>query len=66
MITRHTYGLALLAAALATTAARAQDTRALVRYDNDDEQYEFAAGTPAPSFVMRQGEDETTATRVPQ
>jgi hypothetical protein len=32
MITRHTYGLALLAAALATTAARAQDTRALVRY----------------------------------
>ena len=37
-----------------------------VRDDNDDEQYEFAAGTPAPSFVMRQGEDETTATRVPQ
>src|SRR4051812_2796282 len=32
MLTRHTYGTALLAAALATTAARAQDTRALVRY----------------------------------
>src|SRR5690349_14259928 len=32
MIMRHTYGLAVLAAALATTAAHAQDTRALVRY----------------------------------
>jgi len=36
-----------------------------VRDDNDDVQYEFAAGTPAPSFVRRQGEDETTAKRVP-
>ena len=32
MPTRNTYGSALLAAALATTAARAQDTRALVHY----------------------------------
>ena len=32
LLMRHTYGLALLAAALVTTAARAQDTRALVRY----------------------------------
>src|SRR6476619_5341857 len=32
MLMRHSYGPALLAAALATTAARAQDTRALVRY----------------------------------
>ena len=36
-----------------------------VRDDNDDVQYEFAAGTPAPSFVRRQGGNETTATRVP-
>src|SRR5215831_2049418 len=32
MLTRHTFGPALLAAALATTAARAQDPHALVRY----------------------------------
>ena len=36
-----------------------------VREDDDDEQYEFAAGTPAPSLVRRDGEDEMTATRVP-
>jgi hypothetical protein len=36
-----------------------------VRDDNDDVQFEFAAGTPAPSFVRRQGGNETTATRVP-
>ena len=36
-----------------------------VRDDNDDVQYEFAAGTPAPSFVRRQGGTATTATRVP-
>jgi len=36
-----------------------------VRDDNDDVQYEFAAGTPAPSFVRRQGANVTTATRVP-
>ena len=36
-----------------------------VRDDNDDVQYEFAAGTPAPTFVRRQGGNETTATRVP-
>jgi len=36
-----------------------------VRDDNDDVQYEFAAGTPAPSFVRRQGGNVTTATRVP-
>src|SRR6478672_7842825 len=36
-----------------------------VRDDNDDVQYEFAAGNPAPSFVRRQGGNETTATRVP-
>jgi D-alanyl-D-alanine carboxypeptidase len=36
-----------------------------VRDDNDDVQYEFAAGTPAPSFVRRQGGNATTATRVP-
>jgi len=33
--------------------------------DNDDVQFEFAAGTPAPSFVSRQGGNATTATRVP-
>jgi CubicO group peptidase (beta-lactamase class C family) len=36
-----------------------------VRDDNDDVQFEFAAGAPAPSFVRRQGSNETTATRVP-
>jgi D-alanyl-D-alanine carboxypeptidase len=36
-----------------------------VRDDNDDVQYEFAAGTPAPSFVRRQGGNAITATRVP-
>ena len=36
-----------------------------VRDDNDDVQYEFAAGTPAPTFVRRQGGNVTTATRVP-
>jgi CubicO group peptidase (beta-lactamase class C family) len=36
-----------------------------VRDDNDDVQYEFAAGTPAPSFVRRQGGNTATATRVP-
>src|SRR5687768_4067935 len=36
-----------------------------VRDDNDDVQFEFAAGTPAPSFVRRQGTNVTTATRVP-
>jgi CubicO group peptidase (beta-lactamase class C family) len=36
-----------------------------VRDDNDDVQFEFAPGTPAPSFVRRQGGSVTTATRVP-
>ena len=36
-----------------------------VNDDNDDWQYEFAAGTPAPSFVRREGGNEMTATRVP-
>jgi hypothetical protein len=36
-----------------------------VRDDNDDVQYEFAAGTPAPSFVRHQGSNVTTGTRVP-
>lgn len=36
-----------------------------VRDDNDDVQYEFAAGTPAPSFERRQGGNVTTGTRVP-
>ena len=36
-----------------------------VREDNDDVQYEFAAGTPAPSFVRSVGGTLTTATRVP-
>jgi len=36
-----------------------------VREDNDDVQFEFAAGTPAPTFVRRQGANATTATRVP-
>ncbi len=36
-----------------------------VRDDNDDVQFEFAAGTPAPSFVRRQGPNAMTATRVP-
>ena len=31
----------------------------------DDVQFEFAAGTPAPSFVRRQGANVVTATRVP-
>jgi D-alanyl-D-alanine carboxypeptidase len=36
-----------------------------VRDDNDDVQFEFAAGTPAPSVVRHQGGNATTATRVP-
>ena len=36
-----------------------------VRDDNDDVQYEFAAGAPAPSFIRRQGANVTTAMRVP-
>jgi hypothetical protein len=36
-----------------------------VRDDNDDVEFEFAAGTPAPSFVRRQGGNVTTAARVP-
>jgi hypothetical protein len=36
-----------------------------VRDDNDDVQFEFAAGAPAPSFSFRQGGNVTTATRVP-
>jgi len=35
-----------------------------VRNDNDDVQFEFAAGTPAPSVVRRQGGNAMTATRV--
>jgi D-alanyl-D-alanine carboxypeptidase len=36
-----------------------------VRDDNDEVEFEFAAGTPAPSFVRRQGGNVITATRVP-
>ena len=36
-----------------------------VRDDNDDVRYEFASGTPAPSFVRRQGGNVATGTRVP-
>lgn len=36
-----------------------------VRDDNDDVQFDFATGTPAPSFVRRQGSNTATATRVP-
>lgn len=36
-----------------------------VREDNDEVQFEFAAGTPSPSLVRRQGSNEATATRVP-
>lgn len=36
-----------------------------VRSDDDDVAFEFAAGTPAPSFTRRQGGDVATATRVP-
>jgi CubicO group peptidase (beta-lactamase class C family) len=36
-----------------------------VQADNDDIQFEFAAGNPAPSFVRWQGENSVTATRVP-
>jgi CubicO group peptidase (beta-lactamase class C family) len=36
-----------------------------VRDDNDEVQFEFAEGTPAPSFVRRQGPNAITATRVP-
>ena len=36
-----------------------------VRDDNDDVQFEFPAGTPAPSIVRHQGVNVTTATRVP-
>lgn len=35
-----------------------------VQDDNDDVQYEFAAGTPAPSLVRRQGANTTPAPRV--
>lgn len=35
-----------------------------VRDDNDDLQFDFAAGTPAPSLVRRQGANTTTATRI--
>jgi len=33
--------------------------------DNDDVQFDFAAGTPAPSFTRTQGGNAVTATRVP-
>lgn len=33
--------------------------------DNDDIRFEFAAGTPSPSFVRHQGANAITATRVP-
>jgi hypothetical protein len=36
-----------------------------VRDDNDDVQFEFPAGTPAPSIVRHQSGTVTTATRVP-
>jgi CubicO group peptidase (beta-lactamase class C family) len=36
-----------------------------VRDDNDEVQFEFGAGTPAPSIVRHQGPAVTTATRVP-
>ena len=36
-----------------------------VRDDDDDVQYEFAPGTPAPSMVVRRQGNVTTATRVP-
>ena len=36
-----------------------------VRDDNDDVQYEFAAGNPAPSVVRRQGGNAVTAPRAP-
>lgn len=36
-----------------------------VRDDNDDVQFEFAAGTPAPSVVRRVGANATTLARVP-
>jgi D-alanyl-D-alanine carboxypeptidase len=36
-----------------------------VRDDDDDVQFEFAEGTPAPSLVRRQGANAQTATRVP-
>jgi D-alanyl-D-alanine carboxypeptidase len=36
-----------------------------VREDNEEIEYEFAAGAPAPSFVRRRGANVTTATRVP-
>jgi len=36
-----------------------------VRDDNDDVQFEFPAGAPAPSMVRHQGGMVTTATRVP-
>lgn len=36
-----------------------------VRDDNDDVQFEFAAGTPAPSLVRRVGANATTLARVP-
>ncbi|MCC6929325.1 MAG: serine hydrolase [Gemmatimonadaceae bacterium] len=36
-----------------------------VMADNDDIQFDFAAGTPAPSFTRTQGGNAATATRVP-
>jgi D-alanyl-D-alanine carboxypeptidase len=36
-----------------------------VRDDNDEIQFEFAPGTPAPSFVRRQGQNVITANRIP-
>ena len=36
-----------------------------VRDDNDEVQFEFAEGSPAPSFVRRQGTNSITATRLP-
>lgn len=36
-----------------------------VRDDNDDQQYEFAVGTPAPSLTRQQGANAMTMARVP-
>lgn len=36
-----------------------------VRDDNDDVEFEFAAGTPSPSVTRRQGATATTLTRAP-
>ena len=37
----------------------------MLRDDNDEVEFVFAAGTPAPSFARRQGGTETTATSKP-